>query len=61
MRFRNIASCLLGSALDELKTDYPKDVVTAVADMKKGYSTWFVKNQKSPPDACSFLYEPYKA
>ncbi|KAH7715206.1 hypothetical protein AAVH_17427 [Aphelenchoides avenae] len=58
---KNVASCLLGSALDELKADYPEDVVTAVADWRKAYSTWFLKDHKSPPEACSFLFEPYEA
>lgn len=59
--FRNAAICLLGSALDELKADYPEDVVTAVADMSKLWQVYYLKDHKSPPEACSFLYEPYKA
>ncbi|KAH7703258.1 hypothetical protein AAVH_29572 [Aphelenchoides avenae] len=55
------AGCLLGSALDELKADYPADVVTFVADSMKLMLTFALKDPKSPPEACSILYEPYKA
>ncbi|KAH7715208.1 hypothetical protein AAVH_17429 [Aphelenchoides avenae] len=47
---KNIASCLLGSTLDELKNDYPKDVATSVADWRKAYSAWFLKDHISPPE-----------
>lgn len=61
MCFRNVASCALGSALDELKADYPKDVVTVVADGTKLLLTFAFKDPQSPPKVCSILYEPYKA
>lgn len=60
MGFKNAASCALGSALDELKAAYPKDVVTVVADGTKLLLTFALKDPQSPPKACSILYEPYK-
>lgn len=60
VRFRTIA-CLLGSALDELKADYPADVVTFVADAMKLMLALSLMETQSPPEACSILYEPYKA
>ncbi|KAH7715187.1 hypothetical protein AAVH_17407 [Aphelenchoides avenae] len=54
-------ACLLGSALDELKADYPADVVTFVADAMKLMLALSLMETQSPPEACSILYEPYKA
>ncbi|KAH7704554.1 hypothetical protein AAVH_28253, partial [Aphelenchoides avenae] len=58
---KTIASCLLESALDELKADYPTDVVTFVADAMKLFLTFALKDPESPPEACFILYEPYNA
>lgn len=47
--------------MDQLKADYPADVVTYVADAMKRMLALSLKEPKSPPEACDILYEPYQA
>lgn len=47
--------------MDELKSDYPVDVVSFVTDEIKLMLAFALKDPESPPQACSILYEPYKA
>lgn len=59
LSFRNVARCKLGN-LDELKADYPKDVVTFVAGVMKLSLAFSLMDPASPPEACDILCEPYK-
>ncbi|KAH7722892.1 hypothetical protein AAVH_09547 [Aphelenchoides avenae] len=58
---KHVARCYFGAALDELSGDYPKDVVTVAVDATRLFVTFFLNDPKSSPEACSVLYEPYKA
>lgn len=60
--FRDTASCLFGSALDELKEQYPEDVVIAATAEWKLILAFALEDPKTQyRPACSALFEPYKA
>lgn len=58
--FRDVARCVLG-AVDDLKDEYPADVVTTVADEWKMLLAFFLNDPKSlDRPACAALSEPYR-
>lgn len=58
--FRKTAPCLLGP-LDEMKDQYPADVVTVVGDEWKLNLAFLLKDPASVnTSACSVLFEPYR-
>lgn len=61
-RFRDTAKCLFGSALDELKEQYPADVLATATDEWRLILAFALKNPKSfNRPTWSALFEPYKA
>ncbi|KAH7704555.1 hypothetical protein AAVH_28254 [Aphelenchoides avenae] len=59
---KDTASCLFGSALDELKEHYAEEVLAAATAEWKLILAFALKDQNSQNrTACSALFEPYRA